>query len=225
MIFFAGDIPAEKIMKTLAIPATQYAANSEHLAAMHRLRAKIFSGRLGWDVSVGRGQEHDEYDDLEPTYILALTDAGAVAACARLLPAAGPTMLERTFPQLLAKGSLGAHAAMVESSRFCVDTTLGEGRGGGNLHRATLTMFASIIEWSMANGYSEIVTATDLRFERILNRAGWPMERLGDPCPIGNTVAVAGRLLADLASFERVRPEGYSSDIMEATAAHLRSAA
>ncbi|MBP2463927.1 hypothetical protein J3A65_004754 [Rhizobium sp. PvP014] len=27
---------------------------------------------------------------------------------------------------------------------------------------------ASIIEWSMASSYSEIVTATDLRFERIL---------------------------------------------------------
>ncbi|MFT3967354.1 MAG: acyl-homoserine-lactone synthase TraI [Sphingobium sp.] len=212
-------------MKTLAIPAAQYLAHSQYLAAMHELRAKIFSGRLGWDVSVGRGQEHDEYDDLDPTYILALTDSNAVAACARLLPATGPTMLERTFPQLLAKGSLDAHVGMVESSRFCVDTSRAVGRAGGVLHRATLTMFASIIEWSMASGYSEIVTATDLRFERILNRAGWPMERLGDPCPIGNTIAVAGRLPANLASLERVRPEGYRSNLTETGPAHIRSAA
>src|SRR3546814_14424102 len=70
-------------------------------------------------------------------------------------------------------------------------------------------MFAGIIEWSMANGYHEIVTATDLRFERILNRAEWPMKRLGSPVAIGNTVAVAGVLPADRERFERVCPRGY----------------
>lgn len=117
-------------------------------------------------------------------------------------------MLERTFPQLLAAGRLATHPAMVESSRFCVDTSLGEGRGGG-LHDATLSMFAGIIEWSMANGHDEIVTATDIRFERILKRAGWPMRRLGEPQRIGNTIAVAGSLPADAANFDRVRPAGY----------------
>jgi acyl homoserine lactone synthase len=212
-------------MQSLAISATQYQAHSRHLAAMHRLRAQIFSNRLGWDVNVGRGQEHDEFDDLDPTYILAITESNTVGACARLLPATGPTMLSQTFPQLLASGSLNAHSGMIESSRFCVDTSLAQGRAGGNLHRATLTMFGAIIEWSMMNGYSEIVTATDLRFERILNRAGWPMERLGDPCPIGNTIAVAGRLPADQASFDRVRPEGYRPMSSKSPATAFSSAA
>ena len=133
----------------------------------HQLRARVFAGRLGWSVDVRNDREADEFDAFNPTYILALADAATVAGCARLLPATGPTMLERTFPQLLAAGRLDAHSGMVESSRFCVDTRLGEGRGAGALHEATLTLFAGIIEWSMANGYSEIVTATDLRFERI----------------------------------------------------------
>ncbi|MGV1793669.1 acyl-homoserine-lactone synthase [Rhizobium sp. A37_96] len=179
----------------------------------HRLRAQVFQGRLEWNVDVIDGREADEYDSFSPTYIMAATDEGAVAGCARLLPAIGPTMLERTFPQLLATGGLGAHAAMVESSRFCVDTSLGEGRGGP-LHDATLSMFAGIIEWAMANGYAEIVTATDIRFERILKRAGWPLRRLGEPQPIGNTIAVAGSLPADAASFDRVRPAGYQSMII-----------
>ncbi|MNF09257.1 Autoinducer synthetase [compost metagenome] len=63
----------------------------------------------------------------------------------------------------------------------------------------------------MASGYSEIVTATDLRFERILKRAGWPMQRLGEPAPIGNTIAIAGSLPADHGSFEKVCPQGYYS--------------
>ena len=77
----------------------------------------------------------------------------------------------------------------------------------------------------MANGYEEIVTATDLRFERILNRAGWPMKRLGDPVAIGNTVAVAGTLPANRTSFERVYPQGYHSIAGEDHILKMRSAA
>lgn len=198
-------------MQVLAISPDRYVEHQVLLKQMYRLRADVFGGRLEWDVSIIDGGERDQYDDLDPTYILAVFGGNKVVGCARLLPAVGPTMLERTFPQLLEGGSLNATSAMIESSRFCVDTTLPAGRGGGQLHLATLTMFAGIIEWSMANGYDKIVTATDLRFERILNRAGWPMARLGEPVAIGNTVAIAGTLPADQESFEQVRPPNYRS--------------
>lgn len=195
------------------------------LRQMHRLRAEVFRSRMGWDVIVTDGEERDRFDDCGPTYILAVDDDHRVAGAARLLPGSGPTMLQETFPILLANGALAAHSGMVESSRFCVDTSLEGTRGGGHLHLATLTMFAGIIEWSMANGYSEIATATDLRFERILNRAGWPMKRLGEPAAIGSTMAVAGSLPADRESFERVRPAGYRSIISRNGSTSIRSAA
>jgi N-acyl-L-homoserine lactone synthetase len=121
-------------------------------------------------------------------------------------------MLERTFPQLLASGTLNAHPAMIESSRFCVDTTFRERRGEGSLHDITLMMFAGIIEWCLLHGYHQIATATDVRFERLLARAGWPMSRLGEPKMINETNSVAGLLAADQTSFERVRPPSYRSD-------------
>lgn len=212
-------------MRILTAPPDRYADHSNQLAQMHRLRANVFRGRLEWDVTVTESGEFDEYDRFDPTYILAITDDARVAGCARLLPTQGPTMLERTFPQLLETGSLGASPTMVESSRFCVDTSLAEAREGGQLHLATLTMFAGVIEWSMANGYNEIVTATDLRFERILNRAGWPMRRLGEPKEIGNTVAIAGSLPADAKSFNLVRPASYQSAISDIQRPNIRSAA
>ncbi|WP_320200755.1 acyl-homoserine-lactone synthase TraI (plasmid) [Agrobacterium sp. rho-13.3] len=213
-------------MQILAVHPDQYFECSNLLTQMYILRAAVFRERLSWDVKITEAGEQDEYDDLEPTYLLAVTDDERVVGCARLLPAIGPTMLERTFPQLLASGSLTASASVVESSRFCVDTSLPARRGkeGSQLHLATLTMFAGIIEWSMANGYDEIVTATDLRFERILNRAGWPMKRLGDPVAIGNTVAVAGTLPADRESFERVCPQSYRSIAGEGHNYEIRSA-
>ncbi|CUX70992.1 MULTISPECIES: acyl-homoserine-lactone synthase TraI [Agrobacterium] len=212
-------------MRILTVPPDQHAHHKDELAQMHRLREMVFRGRLEWDVTVTETGEFDEYDRFDPTYVLAVTDYGRVIGCARLLPAQGPTMLKRTFPRLLADGSLNATNAMIESSRFCVDTTLPAGREGSQLHLATLTMFAGIIEWSMANGYDKIVTATDLRFERILNRAGWPMARLGEPVPIGNTVAIAGTLPADQESFEQVRPSNYRSVLSCADDHPERSAA
>lgn len=212
-------------MRIQVVVPAQYEAYADLLAQMRRLRAAIFSGRLEWDVIIENGEERDQYDDLRPSYILAVTASGQVAGCCRLLPAVGPTMLERTFPQLLASGSLDAHAAMVESSRFCVDTTLASDRAGGLLHETTLFLFAGIIEWSMANGYNELVTATDLRFERILKRAGWPMQRLGEPVRIGNTTAIAGALPIDAASFRNVCPAHYRSEFSADALATLRSAA
>ncbi|OJF99501.1 acyl-homoserine-lactone synthase [Pararhizobium antarcticum] len=181
------------------------------LKSHHELRARVFSDRLGWDVDVSDGCESDDFDTLQPTYVLTVDNIGRVAGCARLLPALGPTMLVDVFPSLLPSGHLDAHAAMIESSRFCVDTTLGEGRGEGSVHEVTLTMFAGIIEWSIANGFREIVTVTDLRFERILARVGWPLARLGDPKKIGVTMAVAGTLPASSEIFQKLRPANYRS--------------
>lgn len=57
-------------------------------------------------------------------------------------------------------GQLDAHSAMIESSRFCADTSVREGRRAGSVQEATLTMFAGIIELCLANDFTEIVTVT-----------------------------------------------------------------
>ncbi|WP_454749021.1 acyl-homoserine-lactone synthase [Ciceribacter selenitireducens] len=195
----------------LSIPRTIQEAHLLHIH--YQLRARVFFDRLGWEVDVTAGCESDSFDALRPTYVLAIAESGQLAGCARLLPTLGPTMVADVFSSVLPDGQLNGHAAMIESSRFCVDTALAEGRGGGSVHEATLTMFAGIIEWCMANGYTEIVTVTDLRFERILARVGWPLRRLGEPKKIGVTMAVAGVLPADAGVFENLRPSNYHSEI------------
>ena len=211
--FPADQCPTEKFMQILAISKPRNIQEARLLHRHHQLRARVFAERLGWEVKVVDGQEADAFDALMPTYVLAISDGGAVTGCARLLPALGATMVTNIFPTLLPDGQLNAHTAMIESSRFCVDTTLGEGRGDGSVHEATLTMFAGIIEWCMANGYTEIVTVTDLRFERILARVGWPLQRLAEPKKIGVTMAVAGTLPANADTFQRLRPANYRSEL------------
>lgn len=198
-------------MQILAISKPRNVYEARLLHRHHQLRARVFSERLGWEVNVVDGQEADAFDTLMPTYILAISNSGAVAGSARLLPAVGPTMVTDVFPSLLPSEGLNAHSFMIESSRFCVDTTLQAGRG--SVHEATLTMFAGIIEWCLVNGTTEIVTVTDLRFERILARVGWPLQRLAEPKKIGVTVAVAGILPANAETFLRLRPTNYRSEL------------
>ena len=198
-------------MQVVTISKPQDIHEAALLKSHHQLRARVFSDRLGWDVDVSDGCESDNFDALQPTYVLAIDIIGRVVGCARLLPALGPTMLVDVFPSLLPTGHLVAHSAMIESSRFCVDTSLDEGRGDGSVHKATLTMFAGIVEWSLVNGFTNIVTVTDLRFERILSRVGWPLMRLGEPKKIGVTMAVAGTLPASSEIFQKLRPANYRS--------------
>lgn len=200
-------------MQVVAFSIPGALQEADLLRRYHALRAQVFSDRLGWEVDVRAGCESDDFDALRPTYILATTGSGQLAGGARLLPALGPTMVTDVFPSLLPNGRLHAHACMTESSRFCVDTTLAEGRGEGSLHEATLTMFAGIIDWCLANKFTEIVTVTDLRFERILARVGWPLQRLGEPKKIGVTMAVAGVLPADAGIFQKLRPSNYQSEL------------
>ncbi len=178
---------------------------------MHELRAEVFGGRLSWNVHCFDGMERDAFDALNPTYILAVTTGQCVVGSARLLPANGPTMLQMVFPQLLENGHLNSHERMIESSRFCVNTRITKERGPGALNLATFMMFAGIIEWCFLNGYTDIATATDIKFERILRRAGWPLNRLGDVAVIEESSCVAGLLSADRAIFERLRPDCYRS--------------
>lgn len=198
-------------MRVVAITNPKSEAEHRLIHEMHRLRARIFRGRLAWTVRCTSGLEIDSFDKLSPTYILCLDRTETVIGCARLLPAAGGTMLEQVFPELLGTVKLPTHPRMIESSRFCVDTNAAAEREQAGLHSATLAMFAGIVEWSVLNGYREIVTATDVRLERIFRRAGWPLSRLGSPAQINETRSVAGLLTADWQSFDRLRPSIYSS--------------
>jgi acyl homoserine lactone synthase len=200
-------------MQVVAISSARSVLDKQLLDAHHKLRAQVFSDRLGWEVNVADGREADAFDLLNPTYVLTIASDARVVGCARLLPALAPTMAEDVFPSLLPDGRLNATATMVESSRFCVDTTLEEGRGEGSVHEATRTMFAGIIDWCLGNKFTEIVTVTDLRFERILARVGWPLQRLGEPKKIGVTMAVAGILPADAGMFQKLRPSNYQSEL------------
>lgn len=184
-----------------------YAEFSEELEQMHRLRYRVFRDRLDWDVSFSGGYEVDPFDALRPHYLLLRAPAGSIDGCVRLLPTTGSTMLRDSFPALLADRSAPEDPRVWESSRFALDLPPSAPKQAG-IAVATYELFAGMVEFGLSRGLRSIVTVTDLRIERILRRAGWPLERLSDPQTIGNTRAVAGYLDVSTESLEALRRNG-----------------
>lgn len=171
-----------------------YGQFAETLVEMHRLRYRVFKLRMAWDVQTSGDTEIDDFDALHPAYLVQLCDNGRVQGSVRLLPTLGPTMLCDTFPTLL-EGQPAPSAPLVwESSRFAIDVAADAPKGDHGLTRAAYELFAGMVEFGLSRQLTDIVTVTDVRMERILRRAGWPLRRIGNPSAIGNTLAVAGYL-------------------------------
>ncbi len=92
-----------------------------HLAdTMFRDRADQFKTRLGWAVSVDeKGHERDDYDALNPLYILWEGPDGRHQGSMRFLPTTGPTMINDHFRHILGGGTLTS-PLIWECTRFCL---------------------------------------------------------------------------------------------------------
>ena len=174
------------------ITASSYGDFVDELAAMHRMRYRVFKDRLGWDVEFSGDMEIDTFDALRPAYLVQRGFDGSLNGCVRLLPTTGPTMLRDTFPALLHGTPMPSSADIWESSRFALDVPADAPKGAGKIAIATYELFAGVVEFGLAYGVREIVTVTDERMERILRRVNWPLRRIGPSARIGNTMAVAG---------------------------------
>jgi N-acyl-L-homoserine lactone synthetase len=181
------------IMIQLITPSS-YGEFSSTLVEIHRLRHRVFKLRMAWDVQVSGDMEIDEFDALHPTFLAQLSNDGRVQGSVRLLPSRGPTMLRDTFPALLDGQPAPSTPLVWESSRFAIDVGADAPKGDRGITRATYELFAGMVEFGLSRQLTDIVTVTDVRMERILRRAGWPLRRIGNPSTIGNTLAVAGYL-------------------------------
>ncbi len=90
-------------------------------------RADQFKTRLGWEVSVdGAGEERDDYDDLNPLYVIWEKPCGGHGGSMRLLPTVGRTMVNDHFIHLT-DGVRIESPLIWECTRFCLarDTSPG----------------------------------------------------------------------------------------------------
>jgi acyl homoserine lactone synthase len=175
------------------------------LRPMFNLRKRVFHDLLGWQVAVRDDIEIDQFDDINPIYILSYTPGTRhLRGALRLLPTLGPNMLDDTFPELLGDSPPIRSPSIWESSRFCIDPEISQDRSSNQVTVAAAELMCAVGELAATSGIGRIVTVTDVFLERMFRRMGCPGERIGAPLRIGSVHAVAvgwdvnDRMLTDM---------------------------
>ena len=137
---------------------------------MFRDRADQFKTRLGWEVSVDEdGAERDEYDDLNPLYVIWEEPDGSHGGSMRFLPTTGRTMVNEHFGDLIS-GPITS-PLIWECTRFCLT------RGAGGHVAAALMLGGGEIMQNF--GVEHFVGVFDARMVRIYRMIGSSPELLG----------------------------------------------
>jgi acyl homoserine lactone synthase len=137
---------------------------------MFRDRADQFKTRLGWDVKVdANGAERDEYDDMNPLYVIWEEPDGSHGGSMRFLPTTGRTMVNDHFGDLMS-GPITS-PLIWECTRFCLT------RGAGGHVAAALMLGGGEIMQNFA--VEHFVGVFDARMVRIYRMIGASPEVLG----------------------------------------------
>lgn len=138
---------------------------------MFRDRADQFKTRLGWDVKINEyGWERDEYDALNPLYIIAEDARGRHAGSMRTLPTLGRTMINEHFTHLT--GGVRITSPLIwECTRFC----LAPGAQG----RVAAALLMAGLEMGLRFGLDQAIGVFDARMPRIYGRLGHSPEVIG----------------------------------------------
>ncbi|HEY8118949.1 MAG TPA: acyl-homoserine-lactone synthase [Methylophilaceae bacterium] len=182
-----GYFRGVKMSLSIQIAARREFRN-EDLWEMHKLRAKVFKDRMGWEVPIMSGMEIDGYDAIDPYYMLVKEESGKLRGCWRILPTEGPYMLKDSFPQLLHGEVAPANRKIMELSRFAIES---EGNQSFGFSEITMESIREIIAYGHRIGIDQYVTVTTTAIERLLRRAGVDISRFGPPLRIGVENAIA----------------------------------
>jgi acyl homoserine lactone synthase len=136
-------------------------------------RADQFKRRLNWDVSVdARGFEMDEYDAINPLYVIWKTADGGHGGSMRVLPTTGPCLTNDHF-SAIAGGTITS-PLIWESTRFCLSPTAGQESA-----RISAALMLAGCEIGLRFGLKHAVGVFDPRMVRIYRTLGWAPEVLG----------------------------------------------
>lgn len=161
---------------------------------MFQDRARQFADRLGWDVGVdANGEERDQYDALDPLYVVWELPDGAHGGSLRFLPTTGRTMVGEHFPDLV-QGVSFASPYIWECTRFCLGARAGP--------RLAPALMLGGLEAGLAHGLTHAVGVFDRPMMRVYARLGWP------PAPLGQRGTGARAIAAGLWDFQACHRAG-----------------
>jgi N-acyl-L-homoserine lactone synthetase len=145
---------------------------------MYRLRARQFNDRLKWNVRVVDGWEIDEYDEMNPLYLVSVDEStGLIKGSLRFLPTTGPHMMSGSFGNYFDVPFEMQSPLIWECSRFSIEPMTKHGRiSGSALRDTTFELMHGGCEVAMMAGISQVVGVFDPFMLRVYRRTGWGPE-------------------------------------------------
>ncbi len=141
---------------------------------MFRDRANQFRDRLKWDVAVDEnGFETDQYDALNPMYVIWELEDGSHGGSMRIMPTVGRTMVNEHFTHLT--GGVTITSPLIwECTRFCISPKSAD---KGALVAGGVMLAGH--ELGLRFGLESSVGVFDLRMRRIYKSIGWEPDVIG----------------------------------------------
>ncbi len=161
---------------------------------MFALRKRQFRDRLRWNVTVRGGWEIDEFDEMNPLYLLSLCEAGgSVAGSLRFLRTTGPTMLKNVFDRYF-DTPLDIDTPLAwECTRLAVEPAIAaKWLTPTGLCRATCELMQGGCEVAMQAGVETVVGIFERPMLRVYRRVGWSPEIIASTGRLGKHVIHVG---------------------------------
>lgn len=174
---------------------------------MHRDRAAQFRDRLKWEVTVdGRGWEQDEYDSLNPLYVIWEEPGGIHGGSMRFLPTSGRTMVNDHFSHL---SETRIESPLIwECTRFCLAQ-----KASSNVAGALMLAGGELMR---AFALTHLLGVFDARMIRIYNMIGAAPEVLGSVGDGRDRISVGLWAYRAEDRIKVLRRAGLSSEVSEA---------
>ncbi len=129
------------------IAPNNYDSHRQDLDEMYKLRYRVFSKELKWDVKIHDGMEKDEFDERNAYYIIAKDEKGVVRGCQRLIEMTNPCMFDGPFSSFLSSLKDFKQPGYWEASRFAVDHSYDETYTKENSWACALSLLAGALEF------------------------------------------------------------------------------
>jgi acyl homoserine lactone synthase len=176
-------------------------------ASMFADRTRQFRERLGWQVQVDqKGWEKDEYDAINPVYVIWQRPDGLHGGSMRFLPSEGRTMVNEHFAGLSA-GRIYRHPKLWECTRFC----LSDG-APANMSAALMLGGAQL---GVGLGLARAVGVFDARMVRIYRVLGWQPAVLGTQGEGAEAISVGMWEFSEDVRLRMARKAGIAPDLSQ----------
>lgn len=188
-------------------PGTDLFLRPALATSMFSDRKKQFSDRLGWPVNIDFHQlERDQYDKLNPIYVIVQADDGSHAGSMRLMPTTGRTMINEYFLETLGGVPINDRKTW-ECTRFCISQ--------GQSRRTAIALFAAAGFLMRELGVEDLIAVFDEIMLRVYRNNSVLPELLGQQQK-GEEKVFAGRWRFDREFLEKLtRLSCFSADVFE----------